>query len=141
MSILFKSTNKIFKIILCNLNCHMHAKCSVFYSRVNARHQTAVWITRHSNLNLYLTPKVPTRYKVTQMMYRVGMVPADKDVIEVYECTMLPSGHWSSHLDGYTILRYSSNYFIHSIPTVLHNRETCRFNACCGKCFYFYRVQ
>lgn len=101
----------------CDLSCHMHVERSILDSRVNIHssnvEQFGLSVTR-SNLNLYLTPKVPTRYKVTRMMYRMGMVPADKDVIEVYECTMLPSGHWSSHLDGYTILRYSSNYALYT---------------------------
>lgn len=84
----------------------MDIECSVLDSRVNARpsnveRQFGLSVTR-PNLNLYLTSKVPTRYiyKATRMMYRVSMVTADKDVIEVYECTMLPSSHWSSHLDG-----------------------------------------
>lgn len=65
---------------------------SQYSSIEHGAHQAGLSVIR-PNLNLYLTPKVSTRYKVTRMMYRVGMVPADKDVIEVYECTMLPKGH------------------------------------------------
>lgn len=89
------------------------------------------------NLNLYLTSKVSTRYKAPGMMYRAGMVPTDKDVIEVHECThCCPEAIDHPIQMGYTILRHLSNYALRTYPGVLRNGETCHFNACRGKCAF-----